>query len=92
MKPTPIVLIIVLVVSGLGYAKWGDGKAVLIVKDCGESKPCVEAVLSPRIVLKVSKGVMPPKGSALHCAIGDGLLKCDGGLEAQADSVMLQVN
>jgi hypothetical protein len=93
VKPTPTLLILAFLMSGLGYAKEKESKnglTLLIVKEC-EEKLCVQPLYPARIAVDVKKGEAPKKGQVLKCSRADnGDLLCEHGLRLKPDSILLQ--
>lgn len=99
MKPTPTLLIFVLLMGGLGYAKdeaTRKGNTVLIVKECPKSDDipsgavCAEAYLPVRLVFKLKHGEKVKPQQVLKCGLEKNRnLSCEHEVKLELDSTLL---
>lgn len=99
MNSTPILLIFVMLMSGLGYAKdtaTKKGNTILSVKECPASDDipkdaiCAESFFPVRLVFKVKHGERPKALQVIKCRIEKGgNISCDHDVSLHLDTALL---
>lgn len=99
MKLTPALLILVFLMSGLGYAKDAattKGTTILIVKECPkdadvpDNAVCAETYLPVRLVFKLKRGEKLKSQQVLKCGLEKNRnLACEHEVRLELDSSLL---
>lgn len=99
MNSTPTMLILVMLMSGLGYAKdtaTKKGTTILIVKECPKDADvpdeavCAETYLPVRLVFKLKRGEKLKPQQVLKCGLEKNRnLACEHEVRLELDSSLL---